>query len=57
MIPFTNAADDLAALPQARLVALPGIGHLPQEGQMARGLAALQAFLAEGSAAAAGNRP
>ena len=45
MIPVSNAADYLAALPDARLVALPGIGHLPQEEQPARGLAALQAFL------------
>jgi pimeloyl-ACP methyl ester carboxylesterase len=50
MIPFANSADYLAALPHARLVALPGVGHLPQEEQMARGLAALQSFLAEGSA-------
>lgn len=48
MIPPSNAADYLAALPQARLVALPGIGHLPQEEQPARGLAALQAFLRDG---------
>ena len=45
MIPFSNAADYRAALPNARLVALPGVGHLPQEEQPARGLAALQAFL------------
>lgn len=50
MIPFANSADYLAALPQARLVALPGIGHLPHEEQLARGLAALQAFLTERSA-------
>ena len=31
MIPFANSADYLRALPQARLVALPGIGHIPQE--------------------------
>lgn len=49
MIPLSNAADYLAALPRARLAALPGIGHLPQEEQPARGLAALQAFLREGS--------
>ncbi len=48
MIPFSNAADYLAALPRARLAALPGIGHLPQEEQPGRGLAALQAFLREG---------
>lgn len=48
MIPFSNSADYLAALPHAKLVALPGIGHLPQEEQPARGLAALQAFLRGG---------
>ncbi|MCX2864575.1 alpha/beta fold hydrolase [Paucibacter sp. PLA-PC-4] len=47
MIPFSNAADYLTALPSARLAALPGIGHLPQEEQPARGLAALQALLRE----------
>ena len=31
MIPFTNAADYLQALPHATLAALPGVGHLPQE--------------------------
>lgn len=47
MIPFANSADYLAALPHARLAGLTGIGHLPQEEQPARGLAALQAFLRE----------
>jgi pimeloyl-ACP methyl ester carboxylesterase len=47
MIPFSNAADYVAALPHARLVALPGIGHLPQEEQPGRGLAALRTFLQE----------
>ena len=31
MIPFANSADYLATLPHARLRALPGVGHLPQE--------------------------
>ena len=31
MIPIDNAADYLAALPDARLKPLPGIGHVPQE--------------------------
>ncbi len=31
MIPFANSADYLRALPHATLVALPGIGHIPQE--------------------------
>ncbi len=31
MIPIANAQDYLAALPDARLVALPGIGHVPME--------------------------
>jgi pimeloyl-ACP methyl ester carboxylesterase len=31
MIPVANADDYLRALPNARLVRMPGIGHLPQE--------------------------
>ena len=47
MIPFANSADYLKAMPQARLVALPGVGHLPQEELPALGLAALQGFLGQ----------
>lgn len=47
MIPIANAQDYLKALPQARLVVLPGVGHVPHEEAPAAGLAALQAFLAE----------
>jgi pimeloyl-ACP methyl ester carboxylesterase len=46
MIPITNAQDYLAAIPGSRLVALPGIGHLPQEEKPAAGLTAVRAFLA-----------
>jgi pimeloyl-ACP methyl ester carboxylesterase len=45
MIPFANAADYLGALPNARLSALPGVGHLPQEERAAQGLEALSGFL------------
>ncbi len=45
MIPFANAADYLKAIPNARLVALPGVGHLPQEEAPERSAAALRAFL------------
>jgi len=45
MIPLANAQDYLRALPDSRLVQLDGVGHLPQEEQPQRGLAALQAFL------------
>jgi len=31
MIPIANAADYLAAIPGAKLVRLPGLGHVPQE--------------------------
>lgn len=31
MIPFRNAADDRKAIPGAKRVPLPGVGHLPQE--------------------------
>lgn len=45
MIPIGNAADYLAALPDARLVALPGLGHVPQEESPAEALEPVQAFL------------
>ena len=47
MIPIGNARDYLAALPHARLVTLPGVGHLPQEEQPAGSLAVVREFLAE----------
>lgn len=31
MIPISNAADYVAALPECHLVRLPGLGHVPQE--------------------------
>lgn len=31
LIPFANSADYLKAIPGSKLVALPGVGHLPQE--------------------------
>ena len=46
MIPFRNSADYLAALPHARLQALPGVGHLPQE-EAPQTVAILRAFLDE----------
>lgn len=45
MIPVANAQDYLAALPDARLVMLPGVGHLPQEEAPASSLAAVMEFL------------
>ncbi len=45
LIPFTNAADYVRALPNATLVPLPGVGHLPQEEAPERSLDALRAFL------------
>jgi pimeloyl-ACP methyl ester carboxylesterase len=48
MIPVANAQDYLRALPAAataRLVALPGLGHVPHEEDPAAGLPAVQAFL------------
>ncbi len=47
MIPIGNAKDYLAALPHARLVRLPGVGHLPQEEQPSSSLVAVRQFLAE----------
>ena len=45
MIPIGNAQDYLAAIPDARLVTLPGIGHTPQEEAPAESLAPLRAFI------------
>lgn len=47
LIPISNAPDYLAAIPNARLITLPGIGHLPQEEAPADSLAPLRTFLAE----------
>ena len=45
LIPVANAQDYLRVMPQARLVTLPGVGHLPHEEAPAASLAALRAFL------------
>jgi pimeloyl-ACP methyl ester carboxylesterase len=45
MIPVANAQDYLRALRDARLVSLPGVGHLPHEEAPAASLPAVQAFL------------
>jgi pimeloyl-ACP methyl ester carboxylesterase len=49
MIPVANAQGSLRALPAstgARLLTLPGVGHLPHEEEPAASLPALPAFLA-----------
>jgi pimeloyl-ACP methyl ester carboxylesterase len=45
MIPFRNAADYLRLIPHARLLALPGLGHVPQEEAPAETVQAVMAFL------------
>jgi pimeloyl-ACP methyl ester carboxylesterase len=45
MIPFANSAEYLKAVPEARLVALPVVGHLPQEEAAAASLVPVHAFL------------
>jgi len=45
MIPLANAQDYLAELPDARLVTLPGLGHVPQEEAPTVSLAPVLAFL------------
>ena len=45
MIPVANAQDYLRVLPDARIVTLPGVGHLPHEEAPAASLPAVQAFL------------
>ena len=49
MIPYTNAADYLKAMPHARLLALPGLGHVPQEEAPAETVGAIAAFLGNAS--------
>jgi pimeloyl-ACP methyl ester carboxylesterase len=50
MIPFSNAADYLRDIPHARLVALPGLGHVPFEEAPGESLAPVLRFLAGGNA-------
>ena len=45
LIPFANAADYLAALPDARLASFPTAGHLPQEEVATESLGAVLGFL------------
>jgi pimeloyl-ACP methyl ester carboxylesterase len=45
MIPIANAADYLRALPNARLVTLPRVGHIPQEEAPDAALAVVEKFL------------
>jgi pimeloyl-ACP methyl ester carboxylesterase len=49
LIPIANAQDYLRALPIAKLVTLPGVGHVPQDEATAISLAPLVAFLANNS--------
>jgi len=44
-IPVANATDYQRALPNARLVTLPGVGHVPQEEAVQAGLDAVRSFL------------
>jgi pimeloyl-ACP methyl ester carboxylesterase len=50
MIPIDNAQDYLDAMPEARLVRLPGLGHLPFEEAPAATVDVVRAFLDEGRA-------
>ncbi len=45
MIPFANSADYLRALPDARLVELPDLGHVPQEEAPERSIEEVARFL------------
>lgn len=45
MIPFSNAQDYLKDIPNARLAALPDLGHVPFEEDPGRSLAPVVAFL------------
>jgi pimeloyl-ACP methyl ester carboxylesterase len=46
-IPISNAQDYLAVMPNARLVTLPGVGHLPQEEAPVESLVPVRAFLGD----------
>lgn len=50
MIPFSNAADYMRALPNGTLAALPGVGHIPQEEAPAT-VGIVRAFLDRGPGA------
>lgn len=47
LIPFSNAADYLKALPNARLVSFPALGHVPFEEAPEESIEPLKTFLAE----------
>ena len=47
MIPVANADDYVKALPNSRLILLPGLGHLPHEEAPAASLLSVKSFLAE----------
>jgi pimeloyl-ACP methyl ester carboxylesterase len=47
LIPINNAADYLRNLPNAKLVSLPGLGHVPQEEAPAVSLRPVRSFLAQ----------
>jgi pimeloyl-ACP methyl ester carboxylesterase len=47
MIPISNAVDYQTAMPQAKLVRLPGIGHVPQEEAPALSVGPVNSFLHE----------
>jgi pimeloyl-ACP methyl ester carboxylesterase len=46
MIPFSNAADYVRDIPNAKLAALPGLGHVPFEEAPAQSLPPVVSFLA-----------
>jgi len=48
MIPFSNSTDYLKDIPNAKLVALPGLGHVPFEEAPAQSLPPVETFLAAG---------
>jgi len=45
LVPFSNAADYAAALPDSATVSFPELGHVPQEEAPARSLGPVRAFL------------
>jgi len=55
MIPFSNAEDYLAALPDARLIAFADLGHVPHEEAPLRALEPIRSFLLDHSSSGSGD--
>ena len=53
LIPVPNAADDVSAIPNVRLVTLPGAGHVPFKERPVESLVPVPAFIDDAAPAPA----